>query len=461
MLGRLKITAKVYAVVAAVALCTLAVGALAVDAMRTYHAKSNELARASERSTIGQQVNYWVVMVVMDSRGVYMARDDKEVEKFGKPLLANLGRLPGLMARWRALMPEARRHELDQVSADIDTYIKFRTELVRLGHTGGAPAARVWGDNDANRTNRQNLNKEIDELARANDKEIAELTADLNAYYHRMLIMLIAFTAMGVIIGLALVPSIARRLLAQPILRLTGAMNALAAGDHGIEIPAIARADEIGDMARAVQIFKDNAIAKEKLEREAAEHKTREEEEATRRRHAEEERRAREEAEKERRHAAQESRTQRLAELTRRFEHEIAGVMREVDAAAERMLATSSTLAATAEETSRQVGVVAAASEETSTNVHTVAAAAEELSSSIGEIGRQVSQSSKIAEKAVAEANRTSETVKSLAEAGERIGQVVDLINDIAGQTNLLALNATIEAARAGEAGKGFAVVAS
>ncbi|MBV8537258.1 MAG: globin-coupled sensor protein [Alphaproteobacteria bacterium] len=128
---------------------------------------------------------------------------------------------------------------------------------------------------------------------------------------------------------------------------------------------------------------------------------------------------------------------------------------------AEAMQRTAQGLSGTAEKTSQQSSAVATAAEQASSNVQTVASAAEELSSSIAEIGRQVSESSRITSQAVDETNRTNDKIQGLAEAAQRIGDVVKLINDIAGQTNLLALNATIEAARAGEAGKGFAVVAS
>ncbi|MGB8274693.1 MAG: methyl-accepting chemotaxis protein [Alphaproteobacteria bacterium] len=138
--------------------------------------------------------------------------------------------------------------------------------------------------------------------------------------------------------------------------------------------------------------------------------------------------------------------------------NEVVGV---VASASTEVESTAESLAATAEETSRQSTAVAAAAEQATGNVQTVASAAEELSSSVAEIGRQVAQSAKIANKAVEEAIRTDNTVRGLADAAQKIGEVVNLINDIAGQTNLLALNATIEAARAGEAGKGFAVVAS
>ncbi|MGD9538870.1 MAG: methyl-accepting chemotaxis protein [Alphaproteobacteria bacterium] len=144
-----------------------------------------------------------------------------------------------------------------------------------------------------------------------------------------------------------------------------------------------------------------------------------------------------------------------------RLAERVANVVDAVAGASTELRTTAESMAATAEETARQANAVASASEEASTNVQTVASAGEELSSSIGEIGRQVEQSTKTAARAVEEARRTNDQVESLATAAQQIGEVVRLISDIAEQTNLLALNATIEAARAGEAGKGFAVVAA
>jgi methyl-accepting chemotaxis protein len=135
-------------------------------------------------------------------------------------------------------------------------------------------------------------------------------------------------------------------------------------------------------------------------------------------------------------------------------------VIKTLSAASTELEATAQSLTSTADETSAQSQSVASAAEQAAGNVQTVATASEELGASIGEIGRQVTQSAQIAGNAVEEARKTNDTVQGLAEAAQRIGEVVTLINDIAGQTNLLALNATIEAARAGEAGKGFAVVA-
>jgi methyl-accepting chemotaxis protein len=217
----------------------------------------------------------------------------------------------------------------------------------------------------------------------------------------------------------------------RPIAYLTTVMEKLADGDLKVEIET-GRRDELGKMAVAVQVFKDNAGEKVRLEQE-------------------------QEASKQR---AEEEKRQTMMEMADRFERQVKQVVDGVSSSATEMQATAQQMSATAEETTQQSASVAAASDEATANVQTVAATAEELSASIAEIGRQVNQSATIAANAVDEAETTNDTVQGLAEAASKIGDVVNLINEIAGQTNLLALNATIEAARAGEAGKGFAVVA-
>jgi methyl-accepting chemotaxis protein len=241
----------------------------------------------------------------------------------------------------------------------------------------------------------------------------------------------LALAVAGLIVGLVLAFFIARGIL-RPLLGMTAAMTRLAAGDYAVEVPARGNTDEIGDMARAVDVFKQNGI------------------EAVRLAAAQEEERA-----------VKEQRAGRLVELTRGFEAKAGELVDQVSAASTELQATAQSMTQIAGQTTQQATNVATAAEEASTNVQTVATAAEELASSTSEIARQVAQSAKIAGKAVEDAKRTDGVVQALAEGAQKIGEVVGLISSIAGQTNLLALNATIEAARAGDAGKGFAVVAS
>jgi methyl-accepting chemotaxis protein len=237
--------------------------------------------------------------------------------------------------------------------------------------------------------------------------------------------------AAAFVLGLFLAVVIGRGIY-RPIVAMTDAMTALAGHDIGVEIAGVGRKDEIGRMAEAVQVFKDNMIESDRLAGLQA-----------------------------RENAAKVERAQRLDTLTREFEARVTELVHILSSAATEMEATAQSMSSTAEETNRQAATVAAASEQTSVNVQTVASATEELTSSIDEISRQVSQSAKTAERAVEDAQRTDATAQTLAAGAQKIGDVVTLIQDIAAQTNLLALNATIEAARAGEAGKGFAVVAA
>ena len=217
------------------------------------------------------------------------------------------------------------------------------------------------------------------------------------------------------------------------IKRMTRTMSQLADGDLSVEIEGAERRDQIGDMARAVSIFKDNAIRIAEVE-----------------------------AEKNRLAAqTEQDRKSGLRELASRLEHAVKDIADAVKQSAQRMHDGAATMSGAAERTKSQSGAVASASEQASANVQTVASAAEELSASIREIGQQAQNSATVARRAAEQASRTTATMEGLSQAADRIGEVINLINSIAAQTNLLALNATIEAARAGDAGRGFAVVAS
>ncbi len=239
-------------------------------------------------------------------------------------------------------------------------------------------------------------------------------------------------SAMAIVLGLALALLIGRSI-SRPVGALTSVMERLSHNELEVDVPGENRKDELGAMASTVKIFKDNALQVKRLERE--------------------------QEEKDRRQA--EEKRQTLAHLADEFDRSVGSIVQVVTASAAQMESSAQNMTATAQEASTRSQTVARAAEETSNNVQTVAAAADEMHKSISEIARQVAESTKITNRAVAEAKRTNQTVSGLAEAAQRIGDVVTLIQDIAEQTNLLALNATIEAARAGDAGKGFAVVAS
>lgn len=249
--------------------------------------------------------------------------------------------------------------------------------------------------------------------------------------WNRMVAALIILVV-GVVAGLISFWIVAMRVIF-PVKSITSSMQELVDGNLDVEIRGASGRDEIADMAKAVLVFRDNAVAVKKPEEERKEVEKRNEQE----------------------------KRQAMVELADRFEREVKGIVQTVSSAATEMRSTSEGMQETAGNTSQQAVAVTSASEHATGNVQTVAAAAEELSSSINEISRQVSQSTSIAGDAVARAEDANTQVSGLLEASTKIGEVIKLISDIAEQTNLLALNATIEAARAGDAGKGFAVVAS
>ncbi|NPV22054.1 methyl-accepting chemotaxis protein [Bradyrhizobium aeschynomenes] len=244
------------------------------------------------------------------------------------------------------------------------------------------------------------------------------------------------WAGLGALAGLlvaAIVAFLLGRSVVVPLDQTCAVMDELTKGNLDFEVPFTDRRNEIGRMARSLQIFKDHLAESERIRAEQEESKQQ---------------------------AADERRTV-LARIADEFERSIGGVIQTTASAAGELQTSAQSMSSIVSGTSDQSAKVAAAAEQTAKNVQTVSASAEQLSSSIQEIAKQVTQSSSIAQNAVGQATRTEAMVDRLVHASQKIGEVMALIQTIAGQTNLLALNATIESARAGEAGKGFAVVAN
>ncbi len=270
-----------------------------------------------------------------------------------------------------------------------------------------------------------------EELKLANKKYQDEIGPEATAAMKRAVWITLVVALVAIIVGIVLAMFIGRAI-SRPISAMTTAMTSLAEGDRSVDIPGTNQGDEIGDMAQAVLVFKENMVKNHELQAAAA----REQEERNKR-------------------------AETVDVLTKTFDEKATEMLRVVATAASDMNQTATNLSSAAEESSTQAASVAAASTQAANNVQTVAASAEQLTASISEISQQVTQSSQLASTTAEEAQGNRDLVQKLVDSASRIGEVVKLITDIAEQTNLLALNATIEAARAGEAGKGFAVVAS
>ncbi|HUN47124.1 MAG TPA: methyl-accepting chemotaxis protein [Stellaceae bacterium] len=324
-----------------------------------------------------------------------------------------------------------RRSSNEKLKAGLLSYDQVAQRVIELGLKNDDENARRLSATEG-----ATARNAVLELARRrleqNEKDIADNRVESNATASEVTMHLLAASGVGVAATLALLGWVVVSMVVRPLTGMAGAMESLSRGNLETAVAGAERRDEVGVLARSLQVFKDNMIETRRLEAlQQAEQKKKEE-----------------------RHA-------KIEALIGGFDSAMQQTLKILAAAATEMRSTAEAMQATAEETSRQSAAVASGSEEASASVQTVATATEELSASIAEIGRQVEQSSTVTRNAVTQAQQTSTTVDGLAKVAQRIGDVVKLIQDIASQTNLLALNATIEAARAGEAGKGFAVVAS
>jgi methyl-accepting chemotaxis protein len=306
---------------------------------------------------------------------------------------------------------------LKQATSGITTWRDAFSEAIKVGQ---ARVARLnsW---TANEGEAMAVGSNI--LRAEGEAATAEAQSSVVSTISRTGTMLYALSLVIVLIGIALSWRLAVSI-TRPLANMVQVLKRLAANDRALEIPETNRRDEIGQIAKAAQVFRDSMMESARLR-------------------------------------LAQSEDEKITRAIGAFESSVGKIVGVVAASSTGLQAAATTLTSTAEMTQRLSANVASASEQASANVQSVASATEEMTSSVNEISRQVQESSKIASEAVRQAEKTDGRINQLSQAAGRIGDVVKLITAIAEQTNLLALNATIEAARAGEAGRGFAVVAS
>src|SRR5215211_7561416 len=428
----MRIRTKLFALVGALSFVTVITSAVGISTVRTYDAAVHDVKAASIRALYSERLNRLVTAVVMDARGVYAAKDTGAAKQFSQGILARLTDIDTLLEQWQPLVREADKPLFDAVRSTSESFKAFRTETARLGVEVSPQSANEQGNNEANRANRKAFQESIDALTQHGSEAVEAVDRSMQSLYDDSFILLVSLAVGGLAAALLIGGFIGHRQIARPLQMVTGAIQRLASGDYRLPDVRDTR-DEIGEIWRSMRVFAGAMAEAERLREAQADT---EKEMATRRK-------------------------AEMMSLAQEFEGSVGGLVQHLSAAAQQMEATARSMAATSEQTNQQSNTVAAAAEETSANVQAVAAATEELAASAGEIGNQVSHTSRVAAKAVESARQTNGRVQALAQGAQKIGDVVALINTIAGQTNLLALNATIEAARAGEAGRGFAVVAA
>jgi methyl-accepting chemotaxis protein len=431
-LASLRISAKILLTLGLLALLSIGLTTYALLQMARLNAGTQRIVTANVESLkLAAGAKEKMTRIQRRASEVVLEANADAKKEISAKLAAELGELQELAGKLKPFMSGASARQFATVEETLPAYLAVLAEVEKLTtmYRDIEAAAMMTGDAT---TFYERMDDALSAIVGAQDADMKRAAADADDAYRETLWMSVAVTVFGLAIVSGIVLVIVQRQITGPLSRLTSAMGRLSKSMWETEVQGTERRDEIGEMARAVMVFKENGMEAERIAAERAQD-----------------------------NEIKVRRAQRLDEVTRAFEDNVSALTERLSASATEMEATAQTMMATAQQTTSRSVSVASAAQQTFANVQTVATAAEELSISIGEIARQVTQSSQIAGHAVEDARRTNETVRALAVTAERIGNVVALINTIAGQTNLLALNATIEAARAGEAGKGFAVVAS
>jgi methyl-accepting chemotaxis protein len=429
MASRLSLAARLYSIFAMFAVLTSSIAVLSDYNTR----RATELTQAIETANLAalnvERVNSLVYAVVMESRGVYMSTDPAVVRKFGEGLLKFNDQILAVVKKWEAIVQADDAGQFAVFKKRIEQFVEFRKELVRRANEISPAAGREWGDNDANRSVRSALNKDLEALSKVytqRGRQIAEQT-DINHTLSFVLTCLGGIALLLVVLGVIIIA----RSIARPLSAITSTIKQVADGAESIEVPHAGRADEIGALARAIKIFQEAMARNRNLTSQVSEES-----------------------------AARQQRSRHIEASVEEFRRAIGAVLNALTENASAMRSTAQTINRVTSDAKEQAVAASGATTQASGNVSAVAGAAEELSASVQEINRQVHHSVEAVDQTGQRTEKSIAEIESLAAATQRIDGVLTLIQAIAEQTNLLALNATIEAARAGDAGRGFAVVA-
>ena len=426
---RLSIAAKLYSIFGLFALVSGLIGLVSNFSNQQSGRLGEEIATASAAAENIERVNALIYAVVMESRGVYMSTDLPVVKKYGEGLLKFNDQIAGVVDKWQKLVRADDAEQFAAFAKRIAQFREFRAELVRRAVEVSPAAGREWGDNDANRNVRTALNKDLEAFARIyaeRSRRIGEMAADnrITAWCVTGL-----SAAAFVLVGMGVL--VIWRAIARPLSEITRTIERVAAGDSDLTVPHRSRHDEVGALARAIEVFQTAMRHNQDLNRKVTEEA-----------------------------AVREARTRHIEATVEAFRVSVDQVLKSLADNSASMHDVAQSISGIASDASTQAGAAAGASRQASSNVQAVAGAAEELAAALAETGRQVTQAASVVKEADTKTGRSVAEIDSLAGMSERIGVVIGLIQAIAEQTNLLALNATIEAARAGESGRGFAVVA-
>ncbi|UDU19807.1 methyl-accepting chemotaxis protein [Sinorhizobium meliloti] len=500
----MKIRGKINLIVGIMSLLAIAITGMSLLIVSEYNQRLGEYQNASDRAFKGERLNRLVTAVVMEARGIYAAPTVEKAKPFAEGILKNLDKIDALLTEWRPLVPPDVLPAFDTLVERAEEFKTFRSETARLGTQVAPKAANEQGNNEANRANRKAFQAEIDVVVDENLASLQTITADLADYKRSIVLIVLATAALGMLAGIGAAFYIATNHLSRPILDLTGKMKLLAGGDLSVDVPFAGRKDEIGDMAAAVEVFKQNSLAVRELNAQ---------EEILREKSADLQssiatvvaaaaagdftRRISKDYDNDdlNRFAASVNElvnsvdtgiaeTRRViaslatGDLTQSMKGQFQGAfaelqtnvndtlqtlqktLREVRMTTDSINGNSTELRSAADDLSKRTEQQAAALEETSAALDEITAAVRNSTERAQEATVMVTEAKDSAAESASVVRNAIDAMGRIEQASSEIGQITNVIDEIAFQTNLLALNAGVEAARAGDAGKGFAVVA-
>lgn len=267
-MNKLRISTKIYCAMAVLAAVAIIVGVVGIQTLSKYKHLVDAMQISSQSATIGEKVNGLILSIVADSRGIYMAKNRDESEKYAVPLLQQLQKLQELMRLWQEKTSSERRSHFDSALQATETFIRNRTAIVETSRTIGLAEAASLGNNDKIRKTRIELNAQIESLAQENAAEVARLGALIATDFDEKVTLLVAVLAVGLLIGIVSAGLIAVLFIVTPLRQITAVMNRLSTGDRAVTIPYTEGDDEIARMAQSIQIFKEGLIKAEQLETE-------------------------------------------------------------------------------------------------------------------------------------------------------------------------------------------------